>query len=263
MEQCFVVFGLLFPADENPPKAVHPRGDTLDDPAAGAPTAVTFRDLLLAARLDVRSVATPFGFAADGVRIEAFVAAEMLSPMRSGTRATDRDAVERRVKEPLVMRIGAGNGQADGHPSAIGQHRPLDAQFASIRGVLPGFFPRPREPWWSNRRDFATSIGCSAAHRNVATGTSTAYGRCGAAPTPGSSGVTNCRNRTPWELLSIGSRSARRRRYHRPLAGLPASAGLLQGTCGTSARTVPFEPKDHRGYASLDTTPPSAYVNPP
>jgi hypothetical protein len=262
MEQRFVVFRFLFPADENPPKAIHPRGNTLNDPAAGTPPA-TFRDLFLAARLDVGSVATPLGFAADGVRIEPFVAAEMLASMRGWTRAANRNAIERRAKESLVMRVGAGNRQADGHPSAIGQHRTLDAQLSSIRGVFPGFFPRPREPWWSIRRDFATSIECPGGHHTVAAGTSRACGTHGVASTPGSIGAASCRSRTPWEPLSIGSRSARRRKCRRPLVGFPAVADHPGETCDTWARTAPCEPKGRRGYANSDTTRPRAYENPP
>jgi hypothetical protein len=161
------------------------------------------------------------------------------------------------------MRIGAGDGQADGHSSAIRQHRALDAQFASIRRVFPGFFPRPREPWWSSRRDFATSTGCPAGHRNVVTGTSTVYGRRGVAPTLGSSGATNCRNRTPWEPPSIGNLFARHRKCRRPLAAVPTAVCLPSETCDTWARTVPCEPKGRRGYANSDTIPRRAYENPP
>ena len=96
-------------------------------------------------------------------RVESLVAAQMLRAAGGRAGAANRNAVERRVKELLVMRIGAGNRQAQRHAAAIGQHRPLDAQLAPIRRVWAGFFPRPREPWWSSRRDFATSIGCRAA----------------------------------------------------------------------------------------------------
>ena len=106
----------------------------------------------------------------------------MLRPPRGGARAANSQVVQRGVKEPLVMRIGAGNRHAQRHAAAIGQHRPFHAQLAPIRRVWTGFFPRPREPWWSSHPDIATSIGFLAGRHTAAADTSRACGIDGVAP---------------------------------------------------------------------------------
>jgi hypothetical protein len=167
------------------------------------------------------------------------------------------------MKEPLVMRIGAGNRHAQRHAATIGQHRPFHTQLAPIRRVWAGFFPRPREPWWSSRPDFATSIGFLAGRHTAAADTSRACGTRGVAPIPESSGATNCRSRTLGELLSIGSRFAERRKCHRRLSANQVAAGLPVGRCNTWARTAPCERKAHREYANSDTFVQRACENPP
>jgi hypothetical protein len=161
------------------------------------------------------------------------------------------------------MRIGAGNRHTQGHAATIGQHRPLDTQLPPIRRVFPSFFPRPREPWWWNRRDFATSIGCAGGRRTVATDTSRACGTHGVASTPESSGATNCPSQTPWGLLSIGSRFVGRRRSRRRLSAFPAVAARPAGNCDTWAGTTPCVPKGLREYANSDTSVQRTYGNPP
>src|SRR3974377_2469926 len=120
----------------------------------------------------------------------------MLTTTGCRTGATQRNAVERCAEEFLIVAVRAVNRQAQWHAAAIGQHRSFDTRLAPIGRVWAGFFPRPREPWWSPRRDFATSIGCRAARRNAAADTSRAYGRRGVASTLGSTGARNCRSRT-------------------------------------------------------------------
>jgi len=147
MEHRHVVHRLLLPADKQPPKAVYPRGDALHNPTAGAATTGSFGGLLIPARFDMRSVATAAGFAADGRRIKPFVATQMLWAARGRSGTAEWKAVERRAEEPLIMHIGAVDRHAQRHAAAVGQHRSLDAQLATVRRVSPGFFPRPREPW--------------------------------------------------------------------------------------------------------------------
>ena len=224
MEQGFVVRRLLLPADQDPPEAVHPRGDAFDHPAPGTPAAGSLGSLFLAARLDMGPVAASAGFAAESGGIIALVAAQMLRTTRGGAGTANRKTVQRGMKQLLVMHIGAGDGQAQRHAPTIGQHRTLDPQLAPIGGILPGFFPRPRVPWCSIRQDSATAIGCPAGHRTVGAGTSKVCGTDGVAPTPGSSGARNCRSRIPSAMLSIGNPCVRRRRCRwQPFAD-PASA---------------------------------------
>jgi hypothetical protein len=263
MEQGFVVDRFLLPADQNPPEAIHPRGDAFDHPASSATALGAFRGLLFAARLDMGRIAATAGFCTNDCRIESFIAAQMLPAARSRTRTTDRNAVQRRAEKSLIMYIGTVDCQPQGHAAAIGQHRALDPQFAPIRGIGAGFFPRPREPWLSSRPDFATSTGCPAGHRTAVAGTSKARGTRRVAPIPGNSGATNCLSQTRGGPLSIGRRCAGRRKCRRQPCANPVAAGLPAGTRDTWARTAPCEPRAHWEYANSDTFVQRACENPP
>jgi hypothetical protein len=48
MEKRLVVLRFLFPANENPPEAIHPGVQPFDDPATGATTMKTLGSLFLA-----------------------------------------------------------------------------------------------------------------------------------------------------------------------------------------------------------------------
>jgi hypothetical protein len=263
MEHSQIIYRFLFPTDENPAEAIDPGGDALDHPASRTTAVGAFGDLFLTARLDMRSVTASAGFPADSVGVKTLVAAQMLRTPRGGAGTADRDTVERGVKEFLVMHICAGNCHAQGHAPAIGQHRSLHAQFASIRGVFPGFFPRPREPWLSIRRDFATSTECREGGRTVVADTSTIGGRRPAAPIPGSSDAMNCRSRIPVARLSIDNLYAKRRKYRRRLAATPIAVAHPREICDILAKTFPSGPRGLREYANLDTFVQRAYDNPP
>jgi hypothetical protein len=263
MEHRLVVDRLFLPADQDPPKAVHPRGDTLNHPAPSPTTAGPFGNLFLSTRLDVQSVKATAGFPPKNSGIIPLVTAQMLRMTRCGTGAMDSQMAQRRMKEFLVMHIGAGYGDAQGHAPTIGQHRTFDAQLAPIRGISPGFFPRPRVPWWWIRRDFAMPTGCPGVHRTVATNTSKACGTHGVASTPESSRARYCQVRTLAARLSIGSRFARYRKCHwRSFADRPVAVPQDE-ICDTWVRKVPCVPRGHLVYANSDTSVRGAYVNPP
>jgi hypothetical protein len=263
MEHRFVVDRLFFPTDQDPPKAVHPRGDTFDHPASSPTTTGPFGNLFLTTRLDVWSVKATAGFSPKNGGIIPFVTAQMLRMTRRGTGARDRQMAQCRMKEFLVMHIGAGHDDAQGHTPTIGQHRTFDAQLAPIRGISPGFFPRPRVPWWWIRRDFAMPTECPGVHRIVVTNTSKACGTRGVASTPGSSRARYCQGRTLAARLSIGSRFARYRKCHwRSFVDQPVAVPQ-EAICDTWVRIAPCVPRGHLGYANLDTSVRGAYVNPP
>jgi hypothetical protein len=161
------------------------------------------------------------------------------------------------------MRICAGNCHAQGHAPAIGQHRSLHAQFASIRRVFPGFFPRPREPWLSIRPDFATSTECLGDGRNAASNTSTTGGTRLVVPIPGSSDAMNCRSRIPAARLSIDNLYAKRRRRRRRLAANPIEVARPREICDILVKTFPSGPTGRREYANSDTFVRCAYCIPP
>jgi hypothetical protein len=258
-----VVVRLLLPTNENATEAIHPGVESLDDPTPGTTAMNTLRNLFVAARFDVRRVVPSAGFTTNHVRVESLVATKMLPTTGCRTGTTKRNAFESCVEEFLVVAVRAVNCQTQGYTAAIGQHRSFDARLAPICRVWAGFFPRPREPWWSPRRDFATSIGCRAARRNAATDTSRACGTPGVASTLGSSGARNCRSRTREEPLSIGNRFAKRRRCRRRPSEDQAVAARPAARCDTWARTTPCVPTTHREYANSDTSVRCPYENPP
>ena len=263
MEQRFIVDGFLFPADEDAPKAIHPGMESFDDPTSCATAMKTLGGLLVTTGLDVRCIATSPGFATNDVRIKALVAAEMLRAAGSGARAVNRKAVERGVKEFLVVSIRAVNSQAQGNAAAIGQHRPLDAQFAPIRRIWTGFFPRPREPWCRSHPDFATSIGCREGGRNVGDNTSRVGGTRRGPPTPESSDEAYCRKRTPSERPSTGSRCGARNRCRSQFAADRHAGDRPWEICGTWAEKFPCVPTNHREYANSDNFVRRTFRNPP
>jgi hypothetical protein len=257
------VYRLLFPADKKASEAIDPRRDPLDHPTAGAAAACSFLRLLFAARLDMRSIATPLGAAADRLCVEALIATEMLPFARSGSRAANRNAIQRGVEELLIMHIGPSDGYAQRDAAPVGQHRPLHPQFAAVCRVFPGFFPRPEGPWLSTRPGFATSIGCHAVDRSVAAGTSTACETGDAGRTPESTGARNCPNRTPQAPLSIGNLYAICKRCRSSPSAAQAAGDLPDATCGTSAKRVPYAATSRQGFSNLDSFAPSPQHRPP
>ena len=141
MEQGFVVRRLLLPADQDPPEAVHPRGDAFDHPAPGTPAAGSLGSLFLAARLDMGPVAASAGFAAESGGIIALVAAQMLRTTRGGAGTANRKTVQRGMKQLLVMHIGAGDGQARGTPRPSVSTERLTPNLPRSVGFFPVFFP--------------------------------------------------------------------------------------------------------------------------
>ena len=143
-----------------------------------------------------------------------FVQAQVMPPISFRMRAADRNAVQRFLRESHVMHIGTRDHNAQWNAAAIGQHRPLGAQLASIRGVFPGFFPLPAELWSSCHREIATSIGCATGGRIPAVLASIVAGTRDAWSTPESSDAGCCRNQIGVALLSRGSRCASHSRCH-------------------------------------------------
>src|ERR1700726_3084495 len=151
MQKAEVVGDFLFPADQQPPGSVDPRMRALDLPAASFSAAMMPRNLFATFRGDMRNVAAlahlPFTRLADVALVEA----KMLRLIRCGFGPRDRNAVERRCEQLLVMHVGAIHGSRQRHATPVDEHRSLDAQLAAIGRVFPGFFPRPAAFWSSLR----------------------------------------------------------------------------------------------------------------
>ena len=95
----------------------------------------------------------------------AFVEAEMLGFVPREFRAMNRDVIERGGQKFLVMHIVAVHRHTDRHASTVDQHRTLDAEFATIGRVFPGFFPHPAAICSSPRPDSATSSRFASGRR--------------------------------------------------------------------------------------------------
>jgi len=143
------------------------------------------------------------------------------------------------------MRIGAAYIDGQGHAAGVGQHRPLDAEFAAISGVFPGFFPRPVATWSSPRPCFATAIGFPLARRIPATFSSTICERLPTESTPESNCAAHCPSHIHAAPLSIDSRSARHRRFHRRSAVAANAVARPCDSRDTLATRVPFVPTIH------------------
>ena len=107
-----VVF--LGPADEDPAVAVEPGVAGLNDPAPGAPGGVA--DLvgdLLAARADVRRQVVAVDERAGLGVVVGLVEAEALRSALGRLGTLDRDRVERRLQQLVVVVVGALVGEPD------------------------------------------------------------------------------------------------------------------------------------------------------
>lgn len=263
MEESLVIFRLLLPTNENSSKAIHPGVESFDDPTPSAAAVQAFGVLLVATGLDVRDIAPSASFSTDNVRIESLIAAKMLRTARGRTGAAKRNAIKRGAEELLIVSVRAIHRQAQRHAPAIGQHRALNTRLAPIRRVWPGFFPRPREPWWSRRPDFAISIGCHGVRRIVASSTSTTDGMRRNAPILGSSDATCCRKQTPSERLSTGSRCEGCKKCRRQLSANLLAGDRPWGKCGIWAKTTACVPTDRREYANSNSFVRRTCRNPP
>ncbi len=93
----------------------------------------------------------------------------MLWFSRRGFRTRNRNIIERGDQKSLVMHIGAVHRHADRHAPTVDQHRTLDAEFATIGRVFPGFFPHPAATYSSPRPNSATPSRSLADRRTLPT----------------------------------------------------------------------------------------------
>ena len=99
-----MVFGFLAPADEEAAEAVEPGVGALDDPAAGAKAGLPFDRLrLLAAAADVRGERELVGEGVDLLVVVGAVEAEPLRLLLGGRGPLDRDRLDRRPGELVVV----------------------------------------------------------------------------------------------------------------------------------------------------------------
>jgi hypothetical protein len=96
--------GAFFPASEDAAEAVEPGVGSFDDPTAGAEAGLTFeRFCLFAASADVRGEAELGAELAHFVVVVGGVEAQSLRPLPRRLRPLDRDRLERRPGEFVVV----------------------------------------------------------------------------------------------------------------------------------------------------------------
>jgi hypothetical protein len=142
LEQGEVVFVFLRPADQDAAVAVEPGVGGLDDPAAGAPARdAEFVGDLFAAGADVRREPGADDEVAAFAVVVGLVETEPLRRLRSWRRALDRDRVERRLQQLVVVAVGAVVCQPDRDPAALAENRTFRPFFALSVGFGPVLGP--------------------------------------------------------------------------------------------------------------------------
>src|SRR6185312_8907071 len=230
MQEAQVVRDFLFPADQQAPGAVEPGVGAFDFPAASrAAAAFRLRGLICFAR-HVRRIASRLSLAIDGFAGVPLVETEMLRLLGSGLGTFNWDGIQRLGNQFLVRHIGAVDGDAERHATAIDQRRTFDAQFAAIGRVFPGFFPHPAAIWLSPRPGSATSSR-SLSDRRIRSGrVPIIAGMHLVSPTLGNRRESRCRSRTARASPSTGSPWTTHTGY-RPRRFASAIAGVRPCDC--------------------------------
>src|SRR5450432_81811 len=128
MQEAEVVGNFLFPADQQPPGSVDPRVRALDFPAASFSAAMMPRNLFATVRGDMRNVTALAHLLFNRLADVSLVEAKMLPSVRCGLGPRDRNAIERRCEQLLVMHIGTIHGCRQRHATPVDEDRSLDAQ---------------------------------------------------------------------------------------------------------------------------------------
>lgn|ERR1700693_4291194 len=157
MQEAQIIRGLLLPANQQAARAVGPRVRSFYNPAARFAASASRRRGALAFAGNMNDVSSTLSAASHRLRVVTLIRAKMLlvTPFRRWT--LYGNAFKRFCDQLLIVHICAGDGNRDRHTVPLRQHRPLDAQLASICWVFPGFFPHPVAPWSSPRPNFATA----------------------------------------------------------------------------------------------------------
>ena len=218
MKQAQIIFRLLFPTDQYPPKAVHPTMRPLHNPPPSLESDFSLDSLcLFSSGLDMRGVAELLRQVAHLVVIVALIQTKILQPLFRRPGPLYRNALKRLLYHLHVMPVGAFNSYADRDALRLTEQAALHAAFAAVGGVSPGFFPRRAEPLSSRRPSTAIPSRFPAGHRIPPVPSSTVCGKRRPQPSIGTTGGRSSWRRCPLrKARSIDSRYAERRRC-RPL----------------------------------------------
>ena len=127
MQHSFIVGDFLLPADEYAPEAIHPRMSSLAYPTPGSiARTLEFAFAFLAPGKNMRFVAA-FDYCLKNVSvIVTFIQAHMLKNDFMLLRK-HLLTVKRLLDQTLIVRVGAGDGQSNRYPVAVGLQASLGA----------------------------------------------------------------------------------------------------------------------------------------
>src|SRR5581483_5695382 len=209
----------------------------------------------------------------DRVAVVALVEPEAQGDARGRLRARGWHAVQRLLDQQVVVTVGAGDGDAQGHPTAVHQQAALGARLATVGRIRPRLFPPRAAPWSWRRPSLDRPTGSTATRRIPAASAPRGARTPQPASTPGSGGGPNCwsRCRSPG-ARSSGSRCAARSRSrpspggHPPVGGGSpagvAGAAVTAAECAPTARLAcpSTEPPAPRSSDALRPSRPSPSV---
>ncbi len=248
MQEADVICDFLLPPYQQSSRPVKPGEGALNFPTARL-VATAFRLCRFCAfEWEMGDVVAAESRLFAGLADIAFVEAEMLGLVSRGFRAMDRDVVERGGQKFLVMHIGAVHRHTDRHAPTVDQHRTLDAEFATIGRVFPGFFPHPAAICSSPRPGSATSSRFPSGRRILPTRDATAPQTRRASPIPESRRGLRCQSRTAWASPSTDSRFAEHTKSHSPLSADLTGDVRLWGSVCKLVKADQCIPRGHREF---------------
>ena len=143
MEHGEVGVGAFLPADEDAAEAVEPGVGAFDDPAAGAEAGLAFDCLrFFAAAADVGGEGELLAQVAHLAVVVGGVEAETVRPFAGRLRSFDRDALERRPGELVVVQVRARWRDPERDALALGEER----SFRPFLALSVGFGPVSAPP---------------------------------------------------------------------------------------------------------------------
>lgn len=148
MKQPNIVLRFLFPADQNPAKAIQPTMRSFNNPTPGLFSGICLQfSGLNASGLYVCGISEFLHKLPHLIKIIAFIKAEVLLVVLSWFRAVYGDTAESWPCHFHVVPVCSIYGKANRNSRPITQNRSFDTCFTPVSRVFACFFPRPAGPW--------------------------------------------------------------------------------------------------------------------
>ena len=230
MEHGQIVFRLFGPAREQVAEPIEPRVRALDDPTPGFLTCLFSPGFFPTGSNVGRVAQLGHYFPHLGVvvaRVQAQVLVLAGRPVGvAGGLGGRRQTAQRAFGQLHVVPVSPVEHQPHRDAPRLGQQAALDAAFAAVRGVGPGFFPRPTVPCAANRRGPSRQSLARLSRRSLVKPRPKGAQKGPPAPTPG----TDCVRLSPCTSpshpgLSTGNPCAAQRRWRSAPAGQQCAAG--------------------------------------